>query len=830
VSIAKEVDKLRLWLETLNREGLLDSATVAGAISDAIDAIPPGDGSYTPPTYDAPTVPTGLTATGLFGKIMLGWDAPGYSGHSRTEIWRAEVDDLGLAVKVGEAWTPDVLYVDSSITDTSISKTYYYWIRFVNKADLAGAFNGSAGTSGSTANDPAYILELMLNRLGYEHFDIAGGVFPITTVTELPVLPDPLYPAGVHVYLTTDGKLYKSTGTEWIAGVAASDITGQLTDDQIAAIAAAKLTGQIVSTQISDGAISTPKLAAGSVETANLAAGAITAEKIAALAITAAQIAAGAIDADKVAANAIIAGKIAAGAIVAGDGVISNAAIDTAQIIDATISTAKIQDLAVNNAKIVDLSVDKLIAGIITASNIYLGVDSRVHLDGANQRIIVNDGFRDRVHLGNLGTGWGLQIWDAAGNTILNSGGVPYDAVTGTKPPANADVTDYTDYRVSNITEEGAVTTIARPVAASLSSNDSPVTGCIVVTLPQGWTNTMMKMVIDVYLYEASKSFSLSVGGYNYSGGSLWVNTFAQLSGNAASNNRVRFGINPAGKCCIVVGETTSNWYYPKITVKDFQAGHSNYAASQWATGWAVTISADLTGYAFTGDFADSLLDAKSIVGQGALATSNTADWGTQVGGTGKPANNADVTANNPQSPSWLSSPVVWLNNKISAGNIASYMSSLAITNAYIGTAAIHTANIQDAAVQTLKIGVDQVTVPEGAYTAGGVVLSVAIATIQSVSINSGGFPVIVNLAGVAHCQMDSEGGIELVTVSLYRGVTLLLSFVIGGYAARGTFALSYVDTSPGAGTVWYYLKAVASSSGLASINNRALTLLGAKR
>jgi hypothetical protein len=214
---------------------------------------------------------------------------------------------------------------------------------------------------------------------------------------------------------------------------------------------------------------------------------------------------------------------------------------------------------------------------------------------------------------------------------------------------------------------------------------------------------------------------------------------------------------------------------------------------------------------------------AAGISGQGDLATQNRSNLNY--------ADGADVTANNPQSPSWLSSPVVWLNNKISAGNIASYMSSLAITNAYIGTAAIHTANIQDAAVQTLKIGVDQVTVPEGAYTAGGVVLSVAIATIQSVSIDSGGFPVIVNLSGVAHCEQDGEGLVSTATISLYRGTTLLFSFVVGGYEARGAFALSYVDTSPGSGTIWYYLKAVDSSSGgTITISNRALTLLGAKR
>lgn len=81
-----------------------------------------------------------------------------------------------------------------------------------------------------------------------------------------------------------------------IASVNASAVTGQLTDAQLAAISAAKLTGQITGTQITDGAISTPKLAAGAVTTAALAADSVTADQLAAGAVTADSISAGAID------------------------------------------------------------------------------------------------------------------------------------------------------------------------------------------------------------------------------------------------------------------------------------------------------------------------------------------------------------------------------------------------------------------------------------------------------------------------------------------------------------------------------------------------------
>lgn len=73
----------------------------------------------------------------------------------------------------------------------------------------------------------------------------------------------------------------------------------------------------IGSTDISDGAISTPKLAANSVSADKIIANAVGADKIAANSIGADKIIANSIGADKLAANAVTAGKIAAGAVTA---------------------------------------------------------------------------------------------------------------------------------------------------------------------------------------------------------------------------------------------------------------------------------------------------------------------------------------------------------------------------------------------------------------------------------------------------------------------------------------------------------------------------------
>lgn len=181
-------------------------------------------------------------------------------------------------------------------------------------------------------------------------------------------LPNTNLFAGRLVFLTTDGKLYRYTGSAWTTAVAAVDISGLLQDAQIAAIAAgkvtgllnnsqiqdiaaAKITGTIGSTQIADSAISTPKLAAGAVTAANIAAGTITGDRIAANAITANNILALSISGDKIAANTIAGDKILAGTITAANiagGTITSDKIAAGQIIASQLQVTQLSSISAN--------------------------------------------------------------------------------------------------------------------------------------------------------------------------------------------------------------------------------------------------------------------------------------------------------------------------------------------------------------------------------------------------------------------------------------------------------------------------------------------------
>jgi hypothetical protein len=141
----------------------------------------------------------------------------------------------------------------------------------------------------------------------------------------------------------------------------------------------------------------------------------------------------------------------------------------------------------------------------------------------------------------------------------------------------------------------------------------------------------MMKFTVNVYTYSSDKSFSLNLAGYNYQDNGTWYNTEANLIGSTAADNRVRFGYDSTlGKCCIYIGEPTSSWSYPKVMVKDFVAGYSNFARSQWETGWAIDIVTSAPQNV-TQDYADALIDAASIRNQGALATKSNVNYSSEI-------------------------------------------------------------------------------------------------------------------------------------------------------------------------------------------------------
>lgn len=217
-----------------------------------------------------PPAATGLSATGAFRNVILSWSLENYINHGYVRIYRNTVDNQGTATLIGTSTTN--FYNDSAVT---VGNSYYYWVRAVNIEEVVGPFNASAGTLGSLlrigntdlgslvveaanlANGSVTAAKLAANSISLTQF--AAGIEPISVVSSLPAVSG--YTGPRIVLLTTDNKIYRYTGTAWVTGVAAPDLTGTITNTQIAGLDASKLTGTLNSALIAAGTIDATKFA-----------------------------------------------------------------------------------------------------------------------------------------------------------------------------------------------------------------------------------------------------------------------------------------------------------------------------------------------------------------------------------------------------------------------------------------------------------------------------------------------------------------------------------------------------------------------------------------
>lgn len=215
------------------------------------------------PVLSTPPTPTGLTVRGTLKAVLLDWQLTPYRNHAYTQVYRSTSDDLGTAVMIGTAVAD--LYQDLG---AAAGVVYYYWVRAVGYAELDGtlifgAYNAVAGTSGGLGR----VGNVDLGPLVVEAANLASGAVTGAKLAALAVdltkFANGIEPVGLYGsvpgsktaadpnVIMVAGKLYRWNGTAY-------DQTVPVTD----------LLGQITSTQITDGAITTPKIATNSI-TAN---------------------------------------------------------------------------------------------------------------------------------------------------------------------------------------------------------------------------------------------------------------------------------------------------------------------------------------------------------------------------------------------------------------------------------------------------------------------------------------------------------------------------------------------------------------------------------
>lgn len=302
----------------------------------------------------APAVPTSLSVSASLTSLFLSWTNPADSDLDKIEIWENTSNNSGTATRIATVNAIPSATGGFSRSGLGSGVQRFYWLKAVDSSGNVSGF--STGSNGTTAR--------------VAQVDVTSGLTipQSVNVTNMNTVAGT---AGALAYNAFDQKLYRYVSGSppsavWTATVTAPEITGTLSDSQLAAISAAKITGQIVSTQITDGAISTPKLAAGSVTAAQIAADTITAAQIAANAITASELAANAVTADKINANAVTADKIAANSITAAK--IVSGSITSTEIAANTITAANIAAGTITGTQIAagSINADRITAGTIT--------------------------------------------------------------------------------------------------------------------------------------------------------------------------------------------------------------------------------------------------------------------------------------------------------------------------------------------------------------------------------------------------------------------------------------------------------------------------------
>ena len=405
---------------------------------------------------DAPAIPDSVTAAGGLKEITLSWVPPTDPDYSHVEVWENAVNNFATASKVavggGDSYTrtgigynvlkyywlkavdysgnisdessvasATTLFVDtdsfSQAVNDLFSESGAYGIEPVSSLPASGDFNGQIKYH--TTENKLYRWDSATSAWTDDIFSIesgtvdaasfASGIEPISILT---ALPNPSgYTGPKLVFLTTDNKIYRYTGSAWTSEIPAADVAGVfasanfpndlrpieivtalpttgnfqgrqvfLTTDNktyrydgtafIATIATTDLQGTIASTQLASAAVTNAKIAVNAIQGDVIAAGAITAAKILDGAISELKLANDAVTNAKIATDAITADVIAAGAITS-DAITAGA-----------ITSLKLADDAVTNAKIAVDAVqgDVIAANAITADKLLDGAVSELKI------------------------------------------------------------------------------------------------------------------------------------------------------------------------------------------------------------------------------------------------------------------------------------------------------------------------------------------------------------------------------------------------------------------------------------------------------------------
>lgn len=156
---------------------------------------------------------------------------------------------------------------------------------------------------------------------------------------------------------------------------------------------------------------------------------------------------------------------------------------------------------------------------------------------------------------------------------------------------------------------------------AAFAAN-GPTTGAIKFTLPEAWSDTMLRAAINGFDATGGR-FEVQLGGLNDSAGPGWLVPTARIHGTAPFHEiRLGFQAN-ASRTVLLLGDTATVWDSPAIHVAEVTAASANMAG--WGSNWSSSLVTDESNlsHLVTAELDQPSLSGTEIVRHGVL-TPNT--------------------------------------------------------------------------------------------------------------------------------------------------------------------------------------------------------------
>ena len=179
-------------------------------------------------TINRPPVPRDVVVLGGLGNITISW--AWVDEFTQTEIWVSEQDNLTTAQRLTK------LTAKMYSHEVGAKQVRYYWLRHVRGQNV-GAFYQQAGVRGESSVDIDKELKLLNEKLSQniinEVFDTAAPARKLEMVKTVANLNVNQFQGVKQVYNERDGKLYRWDGSQYTSKIQASEIAGQLSQNQL---------------------------------------------------------------------------------------------------------------------------------------------------------------------------------------------------------------------------------------------------------------------------------------------------------------------------------------------------------------------------------------------------------------------------------------------------------------------------------------------------------------------------------------------------------------------------------------------------------------------